>query len=130
MGVGGTGLGDLSYTLWRAQLAALGAAEADLDAAFGASDHIEYRRDAGDPAQNFLAPFTGSETRIDDAAGEHGLQQRIYFMPYVRTIDSGREYLLIATEIIDSRDGDAAHRTIQVDFTIAIPLDMERISIQ
>ncbi|MBV8665479.1 MAG: DUF2491 family protein [Burkholderiaceae bacterium] len=130
MGLSGAGLGDSTYTLWRAQLAELGAAEADLAAAFGTSDQLVYSRDAGDPAQAFVAPFTGHETRIDDAAGEHGLAQRLHFMPYARKMGSGREYLLIATEIVDSRDGDASRRAIHVDFTIAIPLDVNRISIQ
>jgi hypothetical protein len=130
MGLAGAGLGDQSYTLWRTQLAALDVAEADLACAFGDSDRIAYRRDAGNPALDFVAPFTGTETRIDDAAGEHGLEQQLYFMPYARDLSGGREYLLVTTEIVKSRDGDASRRAIHVDFTIGIPLEAERISIQ
>jgi hypothetical protein len=130
MGLAGAGLGDLSYTLWRAQLAELGAADADLAIAFGDSDRITYRRDAGNPALDFIAPFTGTETRIDDAAGEHGLEQQLYFMPYVRELTGDREYLLITTAIVQSRDGDARRRAIHVDFTIGIALEPERVLIQ
>jgi hypothetical protein len=130
MGLAGAGLGVLSYTLWRTQLAELGAAEADLTSAFGESDRIIYRRDAGNPALDFITPFTGTETRIDDAAGEHGLEQQLYFMPYVRDLNGDREYLLISTAIVNSRDGDATRRAIHVDFAIGIPLEPERVLIQ
>jgi hypothetical protein len=130
MGLSGSGLGDKSYTLWRSQLNDLGLADGDLDIVFGDSDRIEYRRDAGDPERDFIAPFTGVETRVDDAAGAHGLEQKLYFMPYVRELGAGREYLLITTEIVKSRDGDPARRSIHVDFTIGIPLEAERVLIQ
>jgi hypothetical protein len=130
MGLSGTGLGDKSYTLWRNQLRDLGVDNADLDIVCGDSDRIDYRRDVGDPAQDFIAPFTGVEMRVDDANGEHGLEQSLYFMPYVRELNSGREYLLITTEIVKSRDGDASRRSIHVDFMIGIPLEAERVLIQ
>jgi hypothetical protein len=129
-GVAGYGLGDASYTLWREQLAD------QLDAAtlatvFGDADRIDYARDAGGRNADFVAPFTGSETRIDDAGGVRGLRQQLYFMPYVRTLaGGGREYLLISTEIIDSVDGDSSRRGIHVDFVIGIPLEPERVTVQ
>ena len=129
-GVAGYGLGDASYTLWREQLAD------QLDAAtlatvFGDAERIDYARDAGGRDAAFVAPFTGSETRIDDAGGVRGLRQQLYFMPYVRTLaGGGREYLLISTEIIDSVDGDSSRRGIHVDFVIGIPLEPERVTVQ
>lgn len=129
-GVAGYGLGDAGYTLWREQLAdMLGAA--DLAAVFGESDRVDYARDAGAPDAQFVSPFQGRETRIDDAAGMHGLRQELYFMPYVRDLaDGSREYLLITTEIVESVDGDTNKRGIHVDFVIGIPMEQERIVIQ
>lgn len=130
-GVSGSGLGDKSYTLWREQLGDIGLDKADLDLVFGDSDHIDYFRDAGDADAEFIAPFTGNETRIDDASGKQGLKQQLYFMPYLRELkDGSHEYLLITTEIIASVDGDASQRGIHVDFVIGIPLEQERVVIQ
>jgi hypothetical protein len=128
-GQAGYGLGDPSYTLWREQLADT-LDEPTLATAFGDSDRLDYTRDAGGAA-DFVKPFTGRETRIDDAQGVHGLRQEMYFMPYVRELSGGgREYLLITTEIIESIDGDSAKRGIHVDFVIGIPMEQERIVIQ
>jgi hypothetical protein len=129
-GVAGYGLGDAGYTLWREQLAdMLGAA--DLATVFGDADRVDYTRDAGAPDAQFVTPFHGRETRIDDAAGTHGLRQELYFMPYVRALaDGSREYLLITTEIVESVDGDTGKRGIHVDFVIGIPVEQERIVIQ
>ncbi|WP_317201344.1 hypothetical protein [Janthinobacterium sp.] len=130
-GVSGCGLGDPSYTLWREQLNDIGLDAADLDLIFGASDRLDYRRDAGDASAAFVAPFTGTEVRIDDAAGSQGLKQEMYFMPYVRELrDGSHEYLLITTEIIASVNGDTSQRGIHVDFVIGIPLEQERVVIQ
>lgn len=134
MGLSGYGLGDRSYCLWREQLAELGYAEADLRAAFGSEESIEYWRDAGDPEQEFVQPFVGSETRLDDAQGMHGIKQEIYYMPYQREI-KGREengnveYLFITTEIVQSQNGDNSKRQIHVDFMVGIPVDLERVTI-
>lgn len=134
MGLSGYGLGDKSYCLWREQLADLGFGEADLHAAFGTEEAIEYWRDAGDPEQDFIQPFKGSETRLDDAQGIHGVKQEIYYMPYRREIKSrdektNPEYLFITTEIVQSQNGDSSKRQIHVDFMIGIPVDLERIVI-
>jgi hypothetical protein len=130
MGTAGYGLGDAGYTLWREQLADMLDA-ATLETVFGASNRLDYTRDAGAADAQFVAPFKGRETRIDDAAGMHGLRQEWYFMPYVRPLADGtREYLLITTEIVESVDGDTAKRGIHVDFVIGIPVEQERIVIQ
>ncbi len=129
-GVSGVGLGDASYTLWREQLADT-LSEAELANVFGDGDRLDYSRDAGNTQDAFVAPFTGQEVRIDDAAGVSGLKQEIYFMPYVRELaGGGREYLLITTEIIASVNGDTSKRGIHVDFVIGLPIEQERIVIQ
>jgi hypothetical protein len=129
-GQAGAGLGDASYTLWREQLADT-LDEADLQLVFGDSDRLDYLRDAGDADDEFVVPFHGSETRLDDAGGINGLQQEMYFMPYVRQLaGGGNEYLLITTEIINSVNGDTSRRGIHVDFVIGIPLEQERVVIQ
>ncbi|MFP5390520.1 MAG: DUF2491 family protein [Gammaproteobacteria bacterium] len=129
-GAGGAGLGDASYTLWREQLADM-LGEAELASVFGEADRIDYTRDVGDTQAAYVPPFTGKETRIDDAEGVRGLQQEIYFMPYVRELPGGgREYLLITTEIVLSVDGDSTRRGIHVDFVIGIPIEPERIAFQ
>lgn len=130
MGLAGYGLGDKTYSLWRFQLEELGFAETDLQAIFGGDETIDYCRDAGDVEQEFLEPFTGSEIRLDDAVGQQGLQQQIYFMPYKRKVKENTEYLLITTELIQSKNGDASQREIHVDFMIGIPVELERVVIQ
>jgi hypothetical protein len=131
MGVSGAGLGDRSYTLWRAQLNDIGLDEADLDLVFGVGEGVDYWRDAGDQNLAFVKPFAGTETRLDDASGRLGLRQDMYFMPYRRQLRSGSdEYLLITTEIISSVNGDASKRGIHVDFVIGIPVEQQRIVIQ
>ena len=131
MGLASAGLGDRSYTLWRAQLNDIGLDESDLDLVFGDAEGIDYWRDAGDPQAEFVTPFSGTETRLDDASGRLGLRQDMYFMPYVRQLrGGGNEYLLITTEIINSVNGDASKRGIHVDFVIGIPVEQERIVIQ
>jgi hypothetical protein len=132
-GATGVGLGEKNYSLWKEQLAGLGIDASTLQVVFGDADSIEYTRDAGDADTDFMVPFTGSETRVDDVAGQRGLEQQIYFMPYVRSLGSdgaSREYLLITTEIVESQDGDASKRAIHVDFMIGIPIEKERITIQ
>jgi len=128
-GQSGAGLGDRSYTLWRQQLE--DDPGLDLDLIFGASDGLDYWRDAGDPEAGFMPPFTGTEVRLDDASGRTGLRQEMYFMPYVRQLrGGGHEYLLITTEIIHSVNGDTSKRGIHVDFVIGIPVEQQRIVIQ
>jgi len=130
MGLAGYGLGDRKYSLWRFQLEELGFVESDLLAIFGEDETIDYARDAGDLEQEFLEPFTGSEIRLDDALGQLGLQQKIYFMPYKRKVKDNTEYLFITTELVESQNGDASKRGIHVDFMVGIPVELERVVIQ
>ena len=132
-GENGTGLGEKTYSLWKEQCADIGVSASTCDAVFGNNQELVFRRDVGGD-NDFVAPFEGTETRIDDAQGEHGLAQQIYFMPYVRTLADGAtpEYLLISTEIIDSRNGEEADdvRAIYVNFMIGLTLEAERVVVQ
>lgn len=130
MGLAGYGLGDKCYSLWRFQLEELGYVASDLQVIFGDDETIDYYRDAGDIDQDFLVPFTGSEVRLDDALGQQGLQQEIYFMPYKREVKGHTEYLFITTELIKSKNGDSSQREIHVDFMVGIPVELERVVIQ
>lgn len=131
-GEAGYGLGDASFTLARAQIEDLGWDSADLDKVFGARDSLIYQRDIGDYAQSFIPPLQGTEIRIDDAKGEHGLRQDVVFMPYRRDLSATAdkpEMLWISTETLQSQDGNRLRNRIHVDFTIAIPLDHERVQV-
>ncbi len=131
-GEAGYGLGQSNYSLSREQLVECGVDPITLAGAIAADeDGIAYFRDIGSSDQDFVAPLQGTETRIDDANGEHGLKQSIYYMPYVRELKGagGKEYLIITTEIVESRDGDYSKRSIHVDFMVGIPLEHERVSV-
>lgn len=131
MGEGGQGLGQATFTIQREQLAAAGASPTVLDDVFAGADCIEYVRSAGEQSIEFVAPYQGIENRIDDRSGEHGLQQEVVFMPYERTLAGGVvEKLVIATEIVKDRDGDAGAREIHVDFMIGLTLAKEDVMIQ
>lgn len=132
-GEAGYGLGDRSYTLWREQVAALGLDEHALQTTFLDQVSLVYQRDAGGHQEEFVAPFRGTETRIDNAAGTAGLKQEIIFMPYGRDLEeqgNQREILLISTEIIESENGDRNRRGIHVDFMIGIPIELNNLMVQ
>jgi hypothetical protein len=130
-GADGCGLGDLQFSLWRSQLEESGADGTLLATAFGAQEALDFARDVGHPDAGFVPPFSGTETRIDEASGTQGLQQQLYFMPYARQLgDGSKEYLLVTTEILQSVNGDASKRGIHVDFVVGIPVEQERLVIQ
>lgn len=130
-GAAGSGLGERNFALWRSQLEDCGYQGAELASAFAAAEALDYERGAGDPQADFVPPFTGTETRIDDAGGMQGLRQELYFMPYARPLgDGSKEYLLITTEIVQSVNGNAGKRGIHVDFVVGIPVEQERLVIQ
>lgn len=133
-GEAGYGLGDLTYTMWRRQLEEMGWDEESLQTTFLDQDHILFQRDAGDPHAEFVAPYRGTETRIDSADGASGLQQQVIFMPYSRALsqeqDQHRELMMISTEIVESENGDRSQRGIYVDFMIGIPIETERLVVQ
>lgn len=130
-GANGGGLGDLQFSLWRSQLEQYGVDGGTLASAFGPEDALDFERDVGDPNAGFVPPFTGTETRIDEATGMQGLKQQLYFMPYARQLgDGSKEYLLVTTEILQSVNGDARKRGVHVDFVVGIPVEQERLVIQ
>lgn len=127
-GDGGAGLGESTFALWKEQLSTMGVAADLLESAFGSNENIEYQRDVGG-AESFVSPFEGIETRIDDAMGENGLKQKVYYMPYTRNLPGGvQEYLIITTEIVEEQNG-LGRREIHVDFAIGLPIEKERVAI-
>jgi hypothetical protein len=129
-GAAGAGLGQKCYALYREQLAEAGCSEDMIEAALRGGEQVSYLREPGHPDDDFLPPFKGEEVRIDDAIGEHGLEQQVWFMPYARELDGLREYLLITTQLVKSRDGDAGKRAMYVDLVVGIPLEAERVVVQ
>ncbi|MBC7489923.1 hypothetical protein AAKU61_003794 [Undibacterium sp. GrIS 1.2] len=128
-GEGGVGLGQLTYTLWKDQLLDCGFSESEMTLAFRDSDQLDYTREVG--SGEYVKPFNGTEVRIDDAQGVHGIEEQIWFTPYVRSLaDGNQEHLLITTSVVNSRDGDSSRRSIYVDFMVGIILEKERITIQ
>jgi hypothetical protein len=129
-GEAGFGLGSQDYSLWREMLTNDGVDSRLLQGAFGVEESLKYLRDKGDPSVEFVSPLRGTEIRVDDAMGEKGLEQEVYYMPYVRTLIGGEpEYLLITTEIVRSRDGDKNKRAIHVDFMIGLPISLDIVTI-
>ena len=129
-GDGGTGLGAQSYSLGADQLVSAGVPSDVLSAALGERDRLDFLRDVDSQAE-FVAPFAGTEVRIDDADGTRGQNARVWFMPYVRNLaDGSPEYLLIQMSAVDSRDGDPSRRAVLVGMWIAIPMEKERITIE
>lgn len=127
---GGEGLGMQYFSLSADQLRGVGVDDSLVALAAGEAGVVNYRRDI-DPDAEFVAPLRGTESRIDDAQGEHGLKQEVFYLPYCRPLgDSGQsEFLLISTEIVESRDGDPSKREIHVDFMVAIPLTEGMVSV-
>ena len=123
------GLGQQEFSLWKAQLADVGYSESLLNGAFGNNESIAYTRMT--PSQReYVAPFEGSENRIDDSKGENGLRQRIIFMPYERTLLLGtKEQLFISTEIVQEQNGQQ-EESVHVDFMIGLPMSEIDVKVQ
>lgn len=130
LGEDGAGLGQIRFSLHRAQFDGLGLPQALVDRAFGDGDTIDYTRSAGSPAQEHIAPLRGTENRIDDRLGRNGLRQDVVFMPYRRGVaGGGEEQLLICTEIVQEQDGDATRREIHVDFMVGLVLGADFVAV-
>lgn len=122
------GLGDQEYTLDRDTLRGCGLTEAELTAVLADAQTLVYTRDI--QGQAYVAPLQGTETRIDDPAGQHGLQADIWFMPYTRTLRDGSvEYLLIQLYKVLSQDGNADRQAVYVQIWVGIPLEKERVTV-
>lgn len=130
LGEDGAGLGQTTFTLHREQFDGLGLPQALVERAFGEGDTIEYTRSAGSPAQEHIAPFRGTENRLDDSLGRNGLRQDVVFMPYRRSVaGGGEEQLLICTEIVQEQDGDTSRREIHVDFMVGLVLGADFVAV-
>ncbi len=123
------GLGQLEFSLWKAQLAEIGYDESVLGIAFGDAESIAYTRMT--PSQSdYMAPFEGRENRIDDSKGEQGLRQKIVFMPYERTLPlGGKEQLFISTEMVQDQNGKDSD-SVHVDFMLGLPLSEIDVKVQ
>lgn len=131
LGEDGAGLGNISFSVYRSQLAGLQLDESVLAQAFGDAESIDFTRTAGSSDQDWIEPYRGTENRINDAQGNTGLHQDVVFMPYARALNGGaQEQLLICTEIVSDRDGDAGAREIHVDFMIGLALTPDGVLVQ
>ena len=132
-GESGVGLGQKTYALSSDQLIDLGLAPSLVKVVCGEAGQLEYTRSTGGSELEYVPPFVGTESRVDDATGDSGLTQSVYFMPYARSIGLDgmtSEHLLISCETVASIDGDASKREIHVDFMVGLTLDKERFTIQ
>lgn len=129
-GTDGYGLGERTYSLSRENLSEAGVNGVLLDTALNGAEEIEYVRAVYSDVDEHKAPFRGTETRLDDASGNTGLKQAIFYTPYFREFNGNEEYLLISTEIVESVNGDNKKRSIHVDFMLGIPLALDRLLIQ
>jgi len=121
------GLGTREYSLLKDQLGASGIQ--DLGSIFpDGADKLTYLRADGSDAPSRPA-IRGTESRIDDASGEHGLMQTVHYMPYTRSIGDSKEYLLISTGIENSKDGDGSTSDYYVDFMIGVIIDKASIKV-
>ena len=131
MGEDSQGLGQTTFSLSLEQMQGIDWVAPTLKDAFGEVGSLEFQRCAGDSSIEFVAPFSGTENRIDDSTGEHGLHQKIVFMPYRRLLAGGsEEQLLVETEIVTDRNGDASQREIHVDFMIGLVLSALDVVVQ
>lgn len=125
------GLGQLTFSIQKAQMQHLDLGAGVVETAFGGDEEIVYDRAVGGGNSNFVAPFKGFENRIENAAGSKGLHQDITFMPYQRTLAGGAtEQLLISTEVVSDRNGDENAREIHVDFMVGLVLNANDFLVQ
>lgn len=125
-GANGCGIGESTFSVNRGQMPEnLG--EVRIQQAFSAGDELVYHRQIGDG--DFEPPLQAIETRVDDSGGEHGLQQKVIYMPYARAGEFfDGETLLVSTEILKSEDGlpkEGAH----VDFMVGLPVRENQVCI-
>lgn len=129
-GTEGYGLGEQTYGLSKGNLYDLGFSQSMIEGLVMGDGELLYTRlvDSGNAA--FMTPLEGIEQRIDDAKGLNGIKQKVHFMPYYRNVGDIDEYLLISTEILESKDGDTSERSIHVDFMLGLPLELDRLIVQ
>lgn len=126
----GFGLGELYYTMAADQLAMCGLSDTQIAAMLGETEAIEFLRDTPTTVQvDYVPPYVAIENRLDDAAGDNGLRQRMHFMPYTRELPcGGRENLLISFEVVESVNGLRAP-AVHVDYLAGLTLEPQKIKV-
>lgn len=123
----GYGLGDRDYWMAADLLQTSGLSEDAIAALLAGEDALHFVRDT--PGGDYVPPFSGRETRIDDGQGETGLTQRVWFMLYARTLPDGNtERLLISFEVHESFDGQR-QTLVKVDFMVGLTLDRQKVKV-
>lgn len=132
LGEDGQGLGEATFALARSQLEELHLPKHVLDAAFKSEEagaELTYHRAVEARDVPFVAPFRGTENRVDDSKGGAGLRQEVVFMPYERSLGAdGCEQLLICTEILQDQNFQP-RREIHVDFMVGLVLSPADVSV-
>lgn len=117
----GFGLGEVDFWLAEDLLSEAGLSGEKITALLAGEDALHYLRDT--PGGDYIPPFAGRETRVDDAQGIQGLAQQIRFMQYTRElVCGGQERLLISFEVQDSFDGQRKQR-VHVDYMVGVSLN-------
>lgn len=124
----GYGLGELCYNLGADQLELAGLTEAQIAEVLGEAETLDYGRDTPG-SEEYVAPYTAVENRLDDPTGSKGMHQTMHFMPYVRQLpDGNRENLLISFEVVESVDGSRAP-AVHVDFLVGLTLEPMKLKV-
>ncbi|MDR9836866.1 MULTISPECIES: hypothetical protein [Herbaspirillum] len=121
------GLGEREFAVQRDSIDQRFYSADEIEKAFGDSVDLVFRRDVGG-SENFVAPFTGVEIRIDDSRGERGLEQSVWFMPYFRRFGGISEHLFITTANLTSRNG-RPEREVYVDFVAGLPVPLTDLAV-
>lgn len=130
----GYGLGEVSFMLAEDMMQAAGMASAKIQEILDGQEALEFVRDT--PASDeYIPPFQARENRIDDSAGATGLTQKVWFMPYTRTLPDagprmagGTERLLVSYEVVESMDGQQKPR-VHVDFMVGVALEANKVKV-
>ncbi len=124
----GYGLGELWYNLGADQLALCGLSDEQIESLLQGAEALDYQRNTpvGD---EYVAPYTAIENRIDDPEGIRGMRQKMHFMPYVRVLpDGNQEQLLISFEVVESVDGQRAPQ-VHVDFMVGLTIEPQKLKV-
>lgn len=124
----GFGLGEKTYTVFNEQLLDAGFTEDQLKD-ISPEGKIDFTRDIGEG--DFYSPITGVEIRSDSKDNAQGLEQKIWFMPYVRKLQESdsSEWLYISTEAIESKNG-SREKGFHVDLMVTLLIEPSRLLVQ
>lgn len=123
----GYGSGEREFNISRGMLESLGFEQKVLDKVFKNMDNLVYSREIG--SEDYVAPVSCVETRIDSTDQESGMEQKTNFMLYSRMLANNvKEFLWISLEAEQTRDGKTSNE-VHVDFMVGLKVDNKRISI-